>query len=271
MKPQDELQALKSHIKLTENGAIRRDGLELFCSTIEKVLLIDADSLLYNVAYVNKDKDLNLDYWYADFLAQVQSIGNRIEADGFAVMNIVYYFTACNNNFRNELLPSYKANRETTLTSTNARRLMYYCMGCLENSGVTVWYNDKLEADDGISLDAIIGSNDRIIVNKDKDLNQIEGSHFDYYKVKTGDVDEFGYDVKDYRGWSYTTKQEGYDLFLKQMLVGDVSDNIKGVKGVGKVGANKIVTGSNFEKLLKVARSYKDMERMRLNVKLMRL
>jgi 5'-3' exonuclease len=139
-----------------------------------------------------------------------------------------------------------------------------------ENEAVSL--SSDLEADDLIPI--WINNTDRdscIICSIDKDLRQIEGSHFDYYKVKTGKLDEYGNEIKDYRGWSYTTKQEGYDLFLKQMLIGDVSDNIKGVKGVGKVGANKIVTGSNFEKLLKVARSYKNMERMRLNVKLMRL
>ena len=272
MKPQEELQVLKSHIQLTENGATKRDGLERFVSGLGKYLLLDADSLLYNVAHFHLDKESDFDIMYEDFLAQVRAISNRIEDDGFIIEDVVYFFTTCSKSFRKELLPSYKENRPKNDTTSLVYEIKKYIIKELINENAPVSLDSELEADDLIPI--WINNTDRdncIICSIDKDLRQIEGAHFDYYKVKTGDVDEFGYDVKDYRGWSYTTKQEGYDLFLKQMLIGDNSDNIKGVEGIGKVGANKIVKGSNFEKLLKVARAYKDMDRMRLNVKLMRL
>ena len=56
------------------------------------------------------------------------------------------------------------------------------------------------------------------------------------------------------------------------MLIGDKSDNVEGVKGIGKVKAPKLLEDkTNFSKLLTVARLYDDMDRVRLNVKLMRL
>ena len=95
--------------------------------------------------------------------------------------------------------------------------------------------------------------------------------HFNYYKVKVG-VDEFGEPVRDFKGFSYTTPQEGRELLLKQLLEGDTSDNIKGVKGIGKVKAEKALKGkSEFIQLLTVARLYNDMERLRTNLKLMKL
>ena len=270
MIPQDELTMLKGFIQLSKDEAVKRDNLETFLNGRSKTLLIDSDSLLYNVVYHHKDKENDFDIMFEDFYSQVRAIGNYIEGSNFIVEDIIYFFTTCKNNFRKDIYPEYKANRKEQ--DKELREMVYkfkdYVIIELESEFQEVVYSDVCEADD---LVRGRHDNNSIICSIDKDLRQIEGAHFDYYKVKTGDVDEFGYDVKDYRGWSYTTKQEGYDLFLKQMLIGDVSDNIKGVKGVGKVGANKIVTGSNFEKLLKVARSYKDMERMRLNVKLMRL
>jgi DNA polymerase-1 len=270
MKPQEELTALKMFVSLSESRATKRDDLEGFLGNMEKVLLLDADSLLFNVAHFHLDKDTGMDDQYEDFLSQVRAITNRIEDDGFSVFSIDYFFTTCKNNFRKELLPSYKANRPKNDTTRFVYELKEYVINELVNELESVYTSDTLEADDLISNNQ--DKENCIIVSIDKDLKQIEGCHFDYYKVKTGLINEFGDEVKDYRGWQYTTKEEGTDLLLKQLLIGDNADNIKGVKGVGKVKADKLIDGkSHFGKVRAVYEAYNDKERLRTNIKLMAL
>jgi 5'-3' exonuclease len=275
MKPQEELKYLKGFIQLSKEQATKRDLLEEFIDSKDKVLLLDADSLLYNVVHFHRDKDTreDLEHQYEDFHSQVREIALRIEADGFEVGKIIYFFTTCKNNFRYKIYPEYKANRKDQ--DPELRHLVslfkHYTIQMLESENSRVFYSDEYEADDLICEFARDFKNNSIVCSIDKDLRQIPTGHFDYYRVKTGEQDENGYDVKDYKGWSYTTPQEGYDMLLKQLLIGDIADNIEGVKGIGKVKAEKIVQGTNFEKLLKVAREYKDMERLRMNINLMKL
>ena len=150
---------------------------------------------------------------------------------------------------------------------------MYKCILELEGLGLYVDYSDTLEADDLISIYVKeYGHKDSITASIDKDLKQIVGAHFDYYKVKTKELDTWGDQIREYKGWTFTTPNEGLHLFLAQMLVGDASDGVRGVHMIGKKKAEKLLEGkSSFGKLLTVARKYDNMERMRLNVELMRL
>lgn len=140
----------------------------------------------------------------------------------------------------------------------------------LESEGDYVGYSDTLEADDLIK-EAVELMDNTIVCSIDKDLKQLITAHFDYYRVKIGE-DEEGNAIRDYRGWSYTTPQESYDMLLTALLVGDTSDNIQGIKGIGKVKAEKLLKEkSNFVKLLSVARQYNDFKRLRTNIKLIKL
>ena len=55
MKPQDELKGLLRMIKLTPEQAKKRDFLQLFLDSKFKTHIVDADSLLYSVAYATLD------------------------------------------------------------------------------------------------------------------------------------------------------------------------------------------------------------------------
>lgn len=63
------------------------------------------------------------------------------------------------------------------------------------------------------------------IVTVDKDLLQIPGNHYNYVK---GDI-------------CYVSPVEGTRWFYKQMLQGDASDGIKGVRGIGPVGSERFL------------------------------
>ncbi len=290
MKPKEELQYFKNFIQLTEEQATKRNNLEAFCGSKSKTLLVDADSMLFNVVHSHsKDfKDtgkLDIFKQYEDFNKQIEAVRKSIELEGFEVGEVVYFFTTCRNNFRKKLLPSYKANRPKNQMGLLVSLLKGYVIEQLELFDLPVFYSNTLEADDLISQH-FTPINDRIIVAIDKDLKQIEGAHFDYYKKKVTDSEGLpvmgwvelnsGENVyiqkKDFKGWSYTTKKEGFTMLMAQLLIGDNADNIKGVDGIGVKKAAKLLEGrNNFGALRTVFEAYNDKDRLKLNIKLMKL
>jgi 5'-3' exonuclease len=257
----EELERLKSYIQLTEAEAKKRDQLEKFYESRDKIVLLDSDSILFFALHklytftelrglvTEHDRatceDIILNNAYERFYESVTKILLAIEDKGFMVNNTVFCFTTCKNNFRKELEPTYKANRKKTPFVKWVYKLKNYAIDKLEEEGQDVHYSDTLEADDIISMIARnLPKPERLIIaSLDKDLKQIPGCHFDYKQLKGVDIDmESGeeYEYKYYKGFSFTSEDEGNYLLMKQLLVGDTADNIKGVKGIGKVKATKI-------------------------------
>jgi len=77
------------------------------------------------------------------------------------------------------------------------------------------------------------GTHESIIISLDKDLLMIPGWHYSWEISGQGWTKEA---VK-----SYVTPLDGLRTFYKQMLIGDVSDNIFGVDRIGKVKASKYI------------------------------
>lgn len=140
--------------------------------------------------------------------------------DPFRGTTIVSYLTG-STNFRNDIavtLP-YKGNR-----LSSAKPYYYDFLReaiCKRYNGIVV---DGIEADDRIAIDATAHDN-CVIVGIDKDLLQIPGVHYNYDKGKFLEIDEV-------TGW--------YNFFT-QVLVGDVSDNIPGIAGIGPKKAATIL------------------------------
>jgi 5'-3' exonuclease len=279
MNPREELEFLKGFIQLSEGQATKRDNIEAFLNEGFYTLLVDADSMLYNVVHAHRENEYDAEEMYLDFNKQIDAVKWQIEDDGFDVEDVIVFFTTCRKNFRKTLLPSYKANRKPNEMMQTVSLFKSYVIQMLEEDFVDVRYSDTLEADDLVGIEAKLISNG-VVIAIDKDLRQIKGAHFNYYKDKV--KSEYGNTIlvpfetptgyqimiekKAYRGWSYTTEQEGYELLLKQCLVGDNSDNIKGANGVGAVKADKLLDGrNNFGKLRAVYEAYtilcvKDLE-----------
>lgn len=174
------------------------------------IALIDGDICAYRCAASaeNESEDvaiLRTDSLMRDILAETDSSEFRA-------------FLSDSITFRNEIYPWYKANR----VQPKPRHLKA-CKAFLVNE----WKaesEEKLEADD---LMGINQTKDTIICSIDKDLLQITGAHYNFVKK------EF-YNITD---------QSGRYSFWYQMLVGDRSDNIDGVKGIGPKTAQKILEG----------------------------
>jgi 5'-3' exonuclease len=237
MTPHQELTFLKTFIQLSESEAIKRDMLEEFLSNRNKIVRLDSDSLAYNVAsfWIKNDRKPDMEEMFQDLCEQRQNIILEIEESGINVEEIYHYFTTCKNNFRYDLCKEYKSDRKDSPTRDLARKLVHYTIHRMEELEWYADHSDTLEADDLISIHAKeYGHKDYITVSPDKDLRQILGAHFDYFKIGTGEFDVWGKEIKEYRGWSFTSPQDSYDMFMLQMLLGDSADCVKGANNVGK-------------------------------------
>ena len=128
-------------------------------------------------------------------------------------------------NFRNDVAVTapYKGNRK-------AEKPVHYHIlrEYLQQSwGASV--SDGIEADDVLAIRATELGDDAIIVTLDKDLDQVEGWHYNFVKKNKYFVD----------------KDEGLFNFYKQFLTGDTVDNIIGAKGIGAKKAEKLLEGKS--------------------------
>ena len=138
-----------------------------------KVLLIDGDILLYQIALNNE-----VDTHWGDGLWTLHCDENKCKADVDAVIDDLgssweadEYVVALNDssNFRKDVLPSYKDNRRNKRKPMVLKALRNYVMDT--HNGVQ-WKN--LEADDVMGIMATEPTNEeRIVVSIDKDLRTI--------------------------------------------------------------------------------------------------
>lgn len=130
-------------------------------------------------------------------------------------------FISGGHNFRYDLNPSYKANR----TGPEPRHRQI-CKQFLINEWDAV-LTEGYEADDALGCNQ---TEDSIICSLDKDLMMIPGQHYSWPLSRKGKI------IKE-ESFSHTEYLEGMKSFFRQMLTGDVSDNIRGLSKIGPVTA----------------------------------
>ena len=191
----------------------------------KKVLLIDGDILAYKIATANEvDTHWGNGFWtlHCDEIqckhevdAKIEDLGQSLQADDYVVA------LTDKNNFRKDVLPSYKDNRKQRRKPMVLNALRDYIM---EKHNGIMWKN--LEADDvmGIMATEPHPTEDRIIVSIDKDMRQIPA------KVsRDGEtVEEIPQRLADY--W-----------FMIQTLAGDSTDGYNGLPNVGVKTAEKMI------------------------------
>lgn len=122
------------------------------------------------------------------------------------------------NNFRKKVNPEYKANRK----DKEPPRWLQSCREYLIKEWNAV-VSEGCEADDLLGINQ--HNTDSVCISLDKDLLMITGWHFrwlDNEKI-------------------FVTPDQGLKAFYKQMLIGDKSDNIFGVRGIGPIKAAGII------------------------------
>ena len=149
---------------------------------------------------------------------------------------IVFALDSKGNTFRNEIYPDYKANRPPA--PDELLQQLPVAIEWIEQMGFANMSRDGYEADDIIATISKFAKARGLkvrIVSHDKDLYQtIEDGKVEMYDaIKKSVVDEqacidkFGVHPKDFTNF--------------QAILGDSSDNVPGVEGIGKVGASKLI------------------------------
>jgi DNA polymerase-1 len=176
---------------------------------------------------------------------------------------IMPYDDYIGNSFRRKIDPEYKTNRKEKNTkdpfNEDFKRQKEIILKIIEKSLPVYTLKYKgYEADDLIAMICKIASNDVNIVvwSNDRDLVQLQQK------------------FRNVRIWNPRTKNffnnPGYDLVLYKSLVGDRSDNIKGVGGIGHKTAAKVMN-SQTEFIKHVARYPEKFIKFRKNKKIIDL
>lgn len=209
--------------------------------------LIDGDIVVYSTAASAENDPVEVAYMRIDQM--MHSILDTTKASSYRV------FLSGGNNFRQEIYPDYKANRKDIVDP----RWRAACKEYL----VREW---KAEVTDGCEADDALGINqtiDTIIATIDKDLDMVPGMHYSWPILRNGEV------VREGRIYE-VSELEGIRSFYRSLLVGDRTDNIFGVVGIGKVKAAKLIDSleSEEEMFTCVADLYdNDMSRLLINGK----
>lgn len=187
---------------------------------MNRLALIDADSIVYILAWKHRDdpEAFGLEHSIDSF---IESILVSTNADC-----VIGAFTA-DTHFRYPIYKyaDYKGHRgeKPIWVSDIELRAMHYMM-----DNYKFIKPNYIEADDVLSYIPQILPKDTyefVYCSPDKDLKQLAGVHYDYRTLTTVVISE----------------QEAMYNLAYQLLIGDVTDNIKGIPGIGKVKAAKIL------------------------------
>lgn len=196
----------------------------------KKLIIIDMDIAVYLAAYsVNDSRNKELG------IAAINSYVSRI-FEATKATEYLGFFQSKSYNFRYDIYPEYKANRVdkkqewAKFWKPIMTKVLQDQWGFIDVSP----YN--IESDDAVSIAYAkfykeFDESDIILVHGDKDLNNIypeNGEAHIWYNYKT-------------TGWFRVRKQRSIFFFWKQMIMGDSGDNIKGVFGLGKTFADKLL------------------------------
>lgn len=139
--------------------------------------------------------------------------------------------------FRHEMYPEYKANREAP--PEEFEQQIPHLLRLFDVLGVKALHRDGYEADDVLAALARKASEagmDTVIVTADKDLFQLVDDHVRILRPRRDDMSMNGPDeVREKMG---VAPQQIVDLLA---LMGDSSDNIPGVPGIGPKTAVKLL------------------------------
>jgi 5'-3' exonuclease len=172
--------------------------------------LIDADLIAYRCAATCEEFETSEVAIQRCFYL-TETILHSLQANEYTL-----YLTG-SDNFRKKINPEYKANRK----DKPRPKWLQDCREAL----VSEWQakvTDGIEADDALGINQ---TKNTIICSLDKDLLQVPGKHYNW--------------VKDEQ--TIITPEQGLKNFWMQTLVGDVADNIIGVRGLGPVKAGRIL------------------------------
>lgn len=143
--------------------------------------------------------------------------------------------------FRHELYPEYKANRDAAPPDLHAQ--VPVILEILEAAGVPFRMQEGMEADDIIatlSREAGRKGIDTVIVTGDKDLMQLVSDTVDVLRPPRKGEKEYMLCRREQVPELYGVRPDQIVDYLT--ILGDSSDNVPGIKGIGAKGAEKLLS-----------------------------
>ena len=181
-----------------------------------KTLAVDGDIIAYKTAAVCED------HFEGAVKAIIDTTLRDIATDT-GVNNMRIYLSGT-DNFRYSIAKTmpYKGNRATMVRPQFLPAARDYLV---EKYGAIII--DGYEADDGIATDMTVTGAAHCGI--DKDLLQIEGLHYNYIKKE----------------WTIVGAEEAEITLYRQILMGDKSDNVPGLPGIGEKKAANVIIDAN--------------------------
>lgn len=202
--------------------------------------LIDGHSLIFRMYYAflrrpminSKGEDTSILYGFTKYLLELIA---REQPTHLAVM-----FDPPAKTFRHEMYPEYKATR--TAAPELVKAALEPLTEIVTALNIPVLMKPGFEADDVIGTVAkdFAGRGfDVYMVTPDKDLGQVVDDHiFQYKPGKAGADKEILSKEAICSQYGISNPRQVIDILA---IWGDAADNVKGVAGVGEVGARKLV------------------------------
>lgn len=183
--------------------------------------IIDGDAIVYRAGFGAKEGE-PVEHALHNAKNMIQEILDYCAAPEYRL------FIGGKGNFRDIIatVREYKGNRK------DARRPEHY--EAIREYLCNAWAAEKvdgMEADDacGITQCDLLQASNPILVHIDKDLKMIPGWHYNWVKKES-----YFQDISDADAF-----------FWNQALIGDSTDNIPGIAGIGKKKAEKMLEGKS--------------------------
>ncbi len=206
----------------------------------DKLYLIDGHSLVFKMYYAflrrpminSQGADMSILYGFTKYLLEM------LERD--KPTHVAVAFDPPGGTFRNQLYPEYKGTRPPT------PQLVIDALEPLtelvQAMNIPVLMVPGFEADDVLGSAATQFASEKLdvyMVTPDKDYGQLIGPHsFQLKPGKSGSEAELEDAAALCEKWGISSPSQVIDMLA---ICGDTADNVPGVKGVGEVGAAKLI------------------------------
>lgn len=207
---------------------------------MKRIILIDGNSLMYRAYYgmaANGNLTQNSKGMYTNAIYAFARMINHLLKTEYD--NILVAFDAGKKTFRHELMSDYKGGRSPM--PDEMRMQIPLIKEYLDIMRIKQYELSLYEADDIIGTMAKMASDNDYsvdIYSSDKDLLQLIGKNTTVHLTKKGLTD-----LEDFNPEYFLNKYEiNYSNFIDlKALMGDKSDNISGVPGIGEKKAVKLI------------------------------
>ena len=207
---------------------------------MDKLFLIDGHALVFKMYYAflrrpminSKGADMSILYGFTKYLLEM------LERE--KPTHVAVAFDPPGGTFRNQLYPEYKGTRPPT--PQLVIEALEPLTELVQSMNIPVLTIPGFEADDVLGSAAAQNASEALdvyMVTPDKDYGQLIGPHaFQLKPGKSGAEAELVTSATLCEKWGISSPAQVIDMLA---ICGDTADNVPGVKGVGEVGAAKLI------------------------------